>query len=73
MYSDIQANKPFCDYYAGPPRNFNNGVLYFIQKFKDCLIDDDDFNDSFIHVTCATDTNNSEYNDGVCRFLWYRF
>jgi GTPase SAR1 family protein len=59
QYSDIQAQKPFQDY-AGPPREFNSGVLYFIQKFKECLINDD-FNDSFIHVTCATDTNNSKY------------
>jgi guanine nucleotide-binding protein G(o) subunit alpha len=59
MYTDIAAQKPFADY-AGPPREFNSGVLYFIQKFKDCLIDDD-FNDSFIHVTCATDTNNMEF------------
>ena len=57
--SDIAAQKPFADY-PGPPRDFNSGVLYFIQKFKDCLIDDD-FNDSFIHVTCATDTNNMEF------------
>jgi signal recognition particle receptor subunit beta len=60
MYSDIVAQKPFSDY-PGPTKDFNNGVLYFIQKFKDCLIDDD-FNDSFIHVTCATDTNNSKSN-----------
>jgi guanine nucleotide-binding protein G(o) subunit alpha len=59
MYSDIAAQKPFSDY-PGPPRDFNSGVLYFIQKFKDCLINDD-FNDSFIHVTCATDTNNMEF------------
>jgi len=59
LYSDIAAQKPFSDY-PGPPKDFNNGVLYFIQKFKDCLIDDD-FNDSFIHVTCATDTNNMEF------------
>ena len=58
MYSDIQAQRPFQDY-GGPPREFNTGVLYFIQKFKECLINDD-FNDSFIHVTCATDTNNSK-------------
>lgn len=59
LYSDIQSQKPFQDY-AGPPREFNSGVLYFIQKFKECLINDD-FNDSFIHVTCATDTNNMEF------------
>lgn len=59
MYSDISAQRPFGDY-DGPTQDFNSGVLYFIQKFKDCLINDD-FNDSFIHVTCATDTNNMEF------------
>mmetsp|Transcript_8622 Transcript_8622/g.12503 ORF Transcript_8622/g.12503 Transcript_8622/m.12503 type:complete len:430 (+) Transcript_8622:390-1679(+) len=58
-YSDIATQRPFFDY-AGPPKDFDHGVLYFIQKFKDCLIDDE-FNDSFIHVTCATDTNNMEF------------
>eukprot|EP00957_Ditylum_brightwellii_P201289 15324946-Ditylum_brightwellii.AAC.1 len=47
LYSDIVTQKPFSDY-LGPTKDFNSGVLYFIQKFKDCLIDDD-FNDSFIH------------------------
>ena len=59
QYSDIAAQRPFCDY-AGPTKDSDHGVLYFIQKFKDCLIDDE-FNDSFIHVTCATDTNNMEF------------
>lgn len=59
LYSDIAAQRPFCDY-AGPTKDFDHGVLYFIQKFKDCLIDEE-FNDSFIHVTCATDTNNMEF------------
>lgn len=59
LYSDIAAQRPFCDY-AGPTKDSDHGILYFIQKFKDCLIDDE-FNDSFIHVTCATDTNNMEF------------
>lgn len=59
MYSDIAAQKPFADY-AGPTQDFDHGVLYFIQKFKDCQIDNE-FNDSFIHVTNATDTNNMEF------------
>jgi len=59
LYSDIAAQRPFCDY-AGPTKYFDHGVLYFIQKFKDCLIDDE-FNDTFIHVTCATDSNNMEF------------
>ena len=57
--------------YAGPPKDFNHGVIYFIQKFKECLISDEqEFKDSFIHVTCATDTNNSEYFQ-IC-FLNYQ-
>lgn len=59
MYSDIAAQREFSDY-PGPPKDFDLGVLYFIQKFKDCLMDDE-INDSFIHVTCATDTNNMEF------------
>jgi GTPase SAR1 family protein len=59
MYSDIADQRPFSDY-SGPTQSFDDGVLYFIQKFKDCLLDDD-FNDSFIHTTCATDTNNMQF------------
>lgn len=59
MYSDIAAQRPFSDY-NGPTQSFDDGVLYFIEKFKECLIDDD-FNDSFIHTTCATDTNNMQF------------
>ena len=64
LYSDIAAQRPFSDY-AGPPKDFDHGVLYFIQKFKDCLIEEE-FNDSFIHVTCATDTNNSKCDVVIC-------
>lgn len=59
MYSDIADQRAFSDY-SGPTQNYDEGVLYFIQKFKDCLMDDD-FNDSFIHTTCATDTNNMQF------------
>ena len=58
QYSDISAQKPFHDY-GGPPKDFNNGVLYFIEKFKDCLINDE-ITDSFIQACTATDTHNSE-------------
>jgi len=59
MTSNIVEQRAFADF-AGQTKDFDQGVLYFIQKFKDCLIDDE-FNDSFIHVTCATDTNNMEF------------
>mmetsp|Transcript_26026 Transcript_26026/g.29966 ORF Transcript_26026/g.29966 Transcript_26026/m.29966 type:complete len:419 (+) Transcript_26026:102-1358(+) len=59
MYSDIASQRPFADY-AGDRQDFDQGVLYFIQKFKDCLVEDE-FSDNFIHVTCATDTNNMEF------------
>jgi len=59
QYSDIAAQKPFADY-GGPPRDFNNGVLYFIEKFKDCLINDE-ITDSFIQACTATDTSNMEF------------
>lgn len=58
MRSDIAAQKSFSDY-AGPTKDYDRGVLYFIQKFKESLIDGV-LKDSFIHVTCATDTNNME-------------
>jgi GTPase SAR1 family protein len=56
LTSDIAAQTPFSDY-AGPPQDYNSGVLYFIQKFEECRIIDDDFNDSRlqIQVICATD------------------
>jgi len=59
QYSDISAQKPFHDY-GGPPKDFNNGVLYFIEKFKDCLINDE-ITDSFIQACTATDTHNMEF------------
>jgi len=59
QYSDISAQKPFQDY-GGPPKDFNNGVLYFIEKFKDCLINDE-ITDSFIQACTATDTHNMEF------------
>jgi guanine nucleotide-binding protein G(o) subunit alpha len=59
LYSDIRLRKPFQDY-AGPPRGFNEGVLYFVKKFKDCLVDHP-FQDSYIHVTNATDTDNMRF------------
>ena len=60
QYSDIAAQRPFADY-TGPPQDFNNGVLYFIEKFKDCLINDE-ITDSFIQACTATDTSNSKLN-----------
>lgn len=59
QYSDIASQRPFADY-GGPPKDFNNGVLYFIEKFKDCLINDE-ITDSFIQACTATDTNNMEF------------
>lgn len=59
MYSNIVDQPPFSDY-AGEPRNFDDGVLYFIQKFKECRVDQED-TDQYTHVTCATDTNNMEF------------
>ena len=56
MYSNIQ-DSPFFSDYAGPPKDFDQGVLYFIQRFEEHL----DMDDHGIHVTCATDTNNMEF------------
>lgn len=55
LSSDIAAQPPFADY-DGPPHDFNSGVQYFIQKFKDCCEDDEL---SFIHVTSAIESNTN--------------
>mmetsp|Transcript_27112 Transcript_27112/g.32035 ORF Transcript_27112/g.32035 Transcript_27112/m.32035 type:complete len:413 (+) Transcript_27112:163-1401(+) len=59
LYSDISTVSHFSDY-AGKAEDFDQGVLYFIHKFEERLLDDE-FKDSYIHVTCATDTNNMEF------------
>jgi len=59
LSSDIVAQKSFADY-TGPAKDFDSGVQYFIDKFKECLMDDD-YSENFIHVTMATDTNNMEF------------
>jgi len=59
LYSDIRAVAHFSDY-DGTAEDFDEGVLYFIQKFQDRLVDDE-LNEAFIHVTCATNTTNMEF------------
>jgi len=59
LYSDISSVSHFSDY-TGKPEDFDQGVLYFIHKFEERLLDDE-FKDSYIHVTCATDTSNMEF------------
>jgi len=58
-YSDISAVSYFADY-DGAPKNFDDGVMFFIQKFQDRLVDDE-LNEAFIHVTCATNTTNMQF------------
>mmetsp|Transcript_24819 Transcript_24819/g.44633 ORF Transcript_24819/g.44633 Transcript_24819/m.44633 type:complete len:424 (-) Transcript_24819:379-1650(-) len=59
MYSDIAAVEHFSDY-SGPTKDFDKGVSYFIKKFKARLINNE-LNDTFIHVTCATDTQQMNF------------
>jgi len=59
LYSDIGAVAHFSDY-DGTSMDFDEGVLYFIQKFQDRLVDFE-LNEAFIHVTCATNTTNMEF------------
>lgn len=59
LYSDIVDQPPFAEY-DGPVKDYEAGVRFFIQMFKNSLMDDE-LNDSFIHVTCATDTNNMQF------------
>ena len=58
-YSDIAGQKHFVDF-AGPAKDYDAGVSYFVEKFKVCL-GEDEMNDNFIHVTCATDTSNMKF------------
>jgi len=59
MFSHINDQKPFEDY-NGPKEDFNNGVQYFMHKFKQCVVDEE-VQDNFVHVTDATDTKNMEF------------
>jgi len=59
LYSNIGAVAHFSDY-DGTVEDFDEGVLYFIQKFQERLVDDE-LNEAFIHVTCATNTTNMEF------------
>lgn len=58
MYSNIADQKQFSDY-TGPAKDYDAGVKYFTQRFKNTLVDG--VEDSFIHITCATDTGNMEF------------
>jgi len=72
MYSDINAQRPFADFH-GPNKDFNAGLEYFTNKFQETIIDDT-FHQSFVHVTCATDTNSSEFpNTLYLLFKFYSF
>jgi signal recognition particle receptor subunit beta len=58
MYTNIADQTPFRDY-GGQPQNFDEGVQYFIQKFKECTKEGINCRHQFIHVTCATDTDTN--------------
>ncbi len=58
QYSNIADSPCFSDY-AGPPQDFNHGVSYFIEKFEEQL--GEEMKESFVHVTCATDTKNMDF------------
>ena len=57
--SNIRDQQEFSDY-SGLDNNFDDGVRYFIDKFKTCLTRKE-ISDNFIHVTNATDTANMEF------------
>jgi GTPase SAR1 family protein len=59
LHSDIRKQGPFQDYH-GSPGEFQEGVMYFIHRFKKCLMKDE-IKDSYVHVTCATDTDNIKF------------
>ena len=57
MYSDIATDgSPWSDY-TGPKNDYESGVQYFMNKFKERS----NFEESFVHVTCACDTKNMEF------------
>lgn len=53
LLSDIVAQPPFPDY-AGPPKNFDYGTLYFIEKFKSCC-PRGEFDDFYIRISGTDD------------------
>jgi GTPase SAR1 family protein len=59
QYSDIAAQEPFKDY-DGPAKDFAQGAKYFISQFEDCM-NKGGRKDQYIHVTCATDTEQSKF------------
>ncbi len=59
MYYNI-VDSPFFSDFAGPARDYDHGVLYFIHKFEE-HIEEEEFDAAFIHVTCATDTENMNF------------
>ena len=60
MYSNI-ADSPFFSDYAGPPKDSDHGVLYFIQRFEEHLEQSEFDYAAFTQVTCATDTDNMKF------------
>ena len=61
MSSDISDQRPFEDY-SGPTKDFDAGVQYFDQLFRDCFTGGDgEMKDNFVHITCATDTENMKF------------
>ena len=58
LYSDISKQEPFQDY-DGPKKDAKAGTKYFVAQFEDCM-DKGGRKDQYIHVTCATDTEQSK-------------
>lgn len=67
LQSHIADQKHFSDY-VGPDRDYHAGIEYFKKKFSEC-VGENSKKDIFIHVTCATDTNNMEAVLGAARLM----
>jgi len=65
-YSNI-ADVTFFSEYSGPKNDFDHGVLYFIQKFEERM--GREFQDSFLHVTNATDSDAMEFVLNATRLI----
>ena len=60
-YSNIADQKSFADY-DGPTNHFDCAMSYFVQKFEECLIQQDNkYRDIYIQTCTATDTEHSKF------------
>lgn len=68
QHSSISDVKDFSDYEGGS--NYDQGIEYFVRKFRDCFIDPIEAEKRFfVHITCATDTDHMTNVLNLCRHI----